>query len=177
MSPPNFDGEEGTYYAGAIYAAQSALTAQAAAFPGSKNVIILLSDGDANVTQSWNGYSVMPQANNSGTYPSYVGDCGQGVKAAQYAQAAGTRVYTVAYGSPATGCSTDVNAGSYPNITPCTAMLDMATGPQDFFSDYSQSGTTSNCISSAQPSTNMNQIFAMIANDLTVARLIPDNTT
>ena len=177
MLPPNFDGEEGTYYAGAIYAAQSALTAEAAAFPGSKNVIILLSDGDANVTGTWNGYSTMPAGNATGTYPSYVGDCGQGVKASLYAQAAGTRVYTVAYGSPVAGCLTDVLAGSYPNITPCTAMLDMATGPQDFFSDYSQSGTASTCISSAQPSTNMNQIFAMIANDLTVARLIPDNTT
>lgn len=175
--PPNFDGEEGTYYAGAIYAAQSALVAEQTAFPGSKNVIILLSDGDANVGQYWNGFSSMPGANGSGTYPSYVGDCGQGVVASRYAQAAGTRVYTVAYGSPLSGCATDVNAGAYPNIAPCTAMLDMATAPQDFFSDYSQSGTASNCISGAQPITNLNQIFAMIGNDLTVARLIPDNTT
>lgn len=175
--PSNFDGEEGTYYAGAIYAAQAALVQEQSYFPGSKNVIILLSDGDANVGQSWNGFSSMPAANNSGYYPSYVGDCGQGIVASQAAQAAGTRVYTIAYGSPTTGCSTDVNAGQYPNITPCAAMLAMASAPQDFFSDYAKSGSVSNCLSSAQPSTNMTQIFQMIANDLTVPRLIPDNTT
>jgi hypothetical protein len=41
-------GEGITYYASAIYAAQAALTAEAKANPGSKNAIILLSDGQAN---------------------------------------------------------------------------------------------------------------------------------
>jgi hypothetical protein len=175
--PPNYDGDEGTYYAGAIYAAQAALSNVQASYPGSKNVIILLSDGDANVGQWWNGLGTMPGANGSGTYPSYVGDCAQGVAASQYAQAAGTRVYTIAYGSPPTGCSTDVNAGAIPNITPCSAMSQMASAPQDFFSDYLQTGSGSNCMSSAQPETNISAIFSMIAHDLTVARLIPDNTT
>ena len=140
--------------------------------------MIILSDGDANVGQWWNGFMSLPApATNSGSYPSYVGDCGQGVTAAQYAQGAGTRIYTIAYGSPTTGCSTDVNAGSSPNITPCAAMLQMASAPEDFFSDYNQTGSNSNCLSSAQPETAINQIFQMIANDLTVARLIPDNTT
>jgi hypothetical protein len=41
-------GEGITYYASAIYAAQAALTAEAAAYPGSSNAIIFLSDGQAN---------------------------------------------------------------------------------------------------------------------------------
>jgi hypothetical protein len=41
-------GGDGTYYAQAIYAAQAALVAQQVANPGSTNVLIILSDGDAN---------------------------------------------------------------------------------------------------------------------------------
>jgi Flp pilus assembly protein TadG len=41
-------GEGITYYASAIYAAQSALTAAAKAYPNSNNAMILLSDGQAN---------------------------------------------------------------------------------------------------------------------------------
>jgi len=41
-------GEGITNYAAAIYAAQAALTAEQAAYPQSKNAIILLSDGQAN---------------------------------------------------------------------------------------------------------------------------------
>jgi hypothetical protein len=40
-------GGEGTYYAQVIYAAQAALTAQQILYPGSQNVLIILSDGDA----------------------------------------------------------------------------------------------------------------------------------
>jgi len=55
-------------------------------------------------------------------------------------------------------------------------MEDMASAPQYFFSDYNQSGSGSTCQSASQPTTNINQIFGQIANDLTVARLIPDST-
>jgi hypothetical protein len=41
-------GGQGTYYAQVIYAAQAALVAQQTANPGSKNIMIILSDGDAN---------------------------------------------------------------------------------------------------------------------------------
>ena len=40
-------GGEGTYYAQAIRAAQAALVSQQATFPSSKNILIILSDGDA----------------------------------------------------------------------------------------------------------------------------------
>ncbi len=45
-------GGEGTYYAQAIYAAQAALANQQTSFPGSKNIMIILSDGDATACNS-----------------------------------------------------------------------------------------------------------------------------
>lgn len=175
--PPNFDGDYGTYYAGAIYAAQASLIAQQKANPGSQNVIILLSDGDATAPQSFNGYTAMPSpAGSSGTYPSYKNECSQGIIAADAATTAGTRVYTVAYGSATSGCSTDTS-GTYAGVSPCQAMADMASASQYFFSDYKQSGSRSTCYSSAQPVTALSDIFTQIAGDMTVARLIPNNTT
>ncbi len=176
MLPPNYAGEWGTYYAGAIYAAQASLVAEQAANPGSQNVLILLGDGDSNAKQTNNGYTVMGSpATANGLYPSWVGECGQAVVAADYATSVGTTVYTVAYGSPPTGCTTDVSAGSYPNISPCNAMANMASASQYFYSDYKQTGSGSTCYAS-QPFTSLNQIFASIAAGISSARLIPNDT-
>jgi Flp pilus assembly protein TadG len=162
-------GGEGTYYAGAIYAAEAALNAEQVANPNSQNVLILISDGDASATAS-----AMPGASTtSGTYPSTKQQCHQAITAAAAATAAGTKVYAVAYGAEASGCSTDTS----PSITPCQTMEGIASQPQYFFSDYTQSGTTGSCISASQPTSNLNQIFTDIAGDLTVARLIPNGTT
>jgi len=171
MAPSNYDGVVGTYYAGAIYAAQAALVAQQKTNPGSQNVIIILSDGDANSPQTSFGWTSM-NAGSTGTYPSYKQQCHQGITAAAAATAAGTRVYTVAYGSPSTGCVYDTS----PTMSPCTAMQEMASSTQYFFSDYLQSGSGSTCYSDAQPVTSLAGIFTQIANDLTNGRLIPDST-
>jgi hypothetical protein len=56
-------------------------------------------------------------------------------------------------------------------------MEGIASATQYFFSDYTQSGSSSTCVSASQPTTNLNQIFTEIAMDFTVARLIPDGTT
>jgi len=156
-------GGAGTYYAGVIYAAQAQLVSSSAT--GTQNVMIILSDGDASSTN-------MTSTNTKGTYPSSVDQCQQAITAATAATAAGTRVYTVAYGAESTGCSTDS-----PALTPCQTMQKMASAPQYFFSDYTAAGGTGTCVSAAQPTSNLNQIFTQIAGDLTVARLIPDNTT
>jgi Flp pilus assembly protein TadG len=199
MSNP---GGEGTYYAGALYAAQSALLAQQTANPGSQNVIILLSDGDAsacykgNITGS-NGKTTSVNTcgsgsnqmsptgfpdpttgnavpiTNAGSYPSYVNECQQAVTAAAAIAATGTRVYSVAYGAAATsGCSTDT--GTYKNA-PCNAMKAIASSPAYFFSDYTASQNSGQCISASQPTTSLNQIFTQIAGSFTAARLIPDS--
>ncbi len=176
MMSPNYDGVYGTYYAGAIYAAQSAVVAVKAANPGTENVLIILSDGDATAPQTNGNNTVMgPPATSSGQYPSWVGECGQAVVAAKYATSQGTQVYSVAYGSEPTGCASDQYGGSYPNITPCDTMADMASASQYFYSDYHQSGSGSVCVA-GQPVTSLSDIFTAISADLTTARLIPNNT-
>ena len=177
LAPPNYTAVVGTYYAGAIYAAQAALVAQHQAYPSSESVLILLSDGDATAPQTNGPYTIMPSpATANGYYPSWVGECGQAVAAAQAASAAGTLVYTVAYGSSPTGCASDAGAGQSPNITPCGTMAQMATAPQLFYSDWKQTGSGSTCVAS-QPVTSLADIFKSIANTLSQARLIPNNTT
>lgn len=159
-------GGQGTYYAGVIYAAQASLVAIQPSNPNSQNVIIILGDGDVSTTKS----SEMPGASTtSGTYPSTRQECHQAVTAAQAAAAAGTRVYSVAYGAASSGCSTDTN----PSISPCQTMQEMASSPSTFFSDYAAG--SSSCQSAARPTTNLNQIFTEIAGDFTTARLVPMN--
>jgi hypothetical protein len=175
MLPPNYDGNYGTYFAGALYAAQSALTAEKLANPGSKNVIILLGDGDADAPQSANGITIMPSpATSNGSYPSWVNECGQAVTAGQDATSQGTTVYAVAYGSSAvSGCSTDRTG-----IKPCATLQGIASASQNFFSDYTQTGSDGTCVAPAHNSiSNLSAIFTAIAGDLTKARLIPNGTT
>jgi hypothetical protein len=174
MLPPNYDGNFGTYYAGVLYAAQAALVAQQAANPGSQNVIIILSDGNATAPYTLNGITVMPGASTtSGTYPSTKNECAQAVTAAKYATSNGTTVYSVAYGSGSSGCAAD-----NPSITPCQTMTQMASAPQNFYSDYLQSGSGSTCVSASNPNdTSIAKIFADIRTDFTKARLIPNGTT
>ena len=159
-------GGQGTFFAGAIYAAQASLVAAQAANNKTQNVMIILSDGDASASAAQ-----MPLAStSSGVYPSTKNQCAQAVTAAKAATTAGTQVFTVAYGALSSGCSTDS-----PSISPCTTMEDMASDASKFFSDYtSVKGST--CTSAAQPTTSLNQIFTEIAGSLTLTRLIPDNT-
>jgi len=151
-------GGEGTYYAGAISAAQANLVANAPA--GYQRVIILLSDGDATATGSQISSSL---AGN---------ECQQGVTAAQAATAAGTWVFTVAYGSETSGsCATDTSG-----IQACTAMQEMASKAAFFYAD--DMGGSSGCTSSANPNiTDLNSAFSSIGQSFGTPRLLPDNTT
>ncbi len=194
---------ENTYYAGAIYAAQSALLA--AQTPGTQNVIILLSDGNATGKEGNPGGAASPGyndfvsgsqsttvGNSSGTYPSWVAQCSQGVDAAQYAGSyAGnnTTVFTISYGSPSTSssgnCGSDrTNSASHKNITPCQAMQQMSSGwnsgdHSHFYSDYYAPGGDSGCQAADQNNTitSLNNIFSSILSSLESARLIPTSTT
>jgi hypothetical protein len=167
---------EGTYLAGAIYAAQSALVAEQAAFPGSQNVLILISDGDASASSTDLG-----GVSTGSTYPGYNQQCAQAVtagqnvaKANQYGNGAvPTRVYSVAYGAASSGCAED----SSPSITPCQTMQNIASSPQNFFSDYTASQNSGQCISASRPTTGIPEIFTIIAGDLAVAHLISNSTT
>jgi Flp pilus assembly protein TadG len=219
LAPPNSAGVYGTFLAGVIYGAQAALAAEKAGetsklpanSPTPVNVMILLSDGNPNGSTRYAGVSnqffVVKNPSASGVYPSDVGDCGQAVMAATSAKGAGTLIFSIAYGSPATGsftwnpydvsgsinnagCPTDQdsffkafslgsNVSSYPNISPCQTMKDIASPStattQFFYSDYNQSGSNSQCYSPySDAPTGLKDIFAAITGRLTQGRLIPD---
>lgn len=184
-------GGQGTYYAGAIYAAANSLLYQQAQYPGTQNAMILVSDGNATSCGATNqpggcsnptiqmseGTTSTTVATNSGTYPSWINQCHQAITAAQAASAAGIRVYAVAYGSESSGCLTDS-----PTITPCTTMGDIASSPAYFYSDYKQSGngvdtTCKGTGGAGQSLTSISDIFSAIFTTFTVARLIPNSTS
>jgi len=184
-------GGLGTFYAGALAAAQAALLEEQASSgrASSKNAIILLSDGAANSTllaqTMEDGGSISGQNTTATKYPYYnsnsnnTNQCQQGVNAAaqivsDWKSTNPTTIYSVAYGASTTAsdCTTDNGA-----ITPCTAMTNIASSPSTFFSDYTASGGDSGCTSAVQAATGLSNIFGQIASDFTVARLIPNGTT
>ncbi len=139
-------GGEGTYLAEVLTKAQAALPVVA----GTKNVIILLSDGDANASSS--------QLNNQSSKTSR--QCNQYVTAAQTATTAGTTVYAVAYGAPTSGCS------SGDTYNPCTALQAAASNSTTFYS------TNNTCAASlaSHNVTNLPAIFTQIATSLTLTK-------
>ena len=163
-------GGDGTYYAGVIYAAQSSLVAAKAANPGSLNAMIILSDGDASSTKITGG----THAGN--VYGSLDDQCQQAITAAKAASTAGTTVYSIAYGAASSGCSTDTS-GPLKGLSPCTALMDMATAAANFYSDATASQNKGQCTSTANPSLSLTNIFKQVATSFTVARLIPNSTT
>jgi len=215
--PSSYDGDFGTYYAGAIYAAQAALLKEQTTHPNSANAIIILGDGDSNSPQTWgpmysmpdtathaettygtnsalttNGYTYpasWPTAGSGGSYPSWKGQCGQAIDAGQYAATYkvgsttnGTAVYTIAYDANTSGCTTDKNAGTHANTTPCKALQLMAT--QDgssptgyFYSDVNSSGSGCTANTTNSGLTAISDIYLNIQKKLSGARLIPDSTT
>ena len=142
-------GGQGSYAAEVITKANAALPVQT----GIQNVIILLSDGDYGASAS--------QLSNQTAKVSK--QCGQAVDAAKAATAAGTVVYSVAYGAPSSGCSTG------DTYNPCTAMQAIASDPTKFFT------TNANCKinGSANPVTGLPGLFQAITTTLTKPRLLP----
>lgn len=171
-------GGDGTYYAGAIYAAASSLVAAQNANPGSVNAMIILSDGDADSSK------ITGATNNGSTYGSAQDQCAQAVAAAQYAAGLpNTTVYTIAYGSPSSGCASDVKSTQNPNgtgITPCQAMQQMSSGwvssgdYSHFFTDATATGS-GGCTSPVYSSLPLNDIFTALTNQFGKSRLIPNN--
>jgi hypothetical protein len=159
-------GGYGTYYAGVIAAAQAALVAKN---PNAFNVIIFLSDGDANASSS---NVPSGQATNQ---------CHEGMTAAKAATTSGTVVYTAAYGAPtgktSSSCSTDTGTGMA--ISACTAMQSMASTSSTFFSDTT--GTTCTSTITANSTTDLvalfNAIAASVNSGSTGARLLSNDVS
>ena len=149
-------GGVSTYYANAITAAQSVLASNSRV--GVQNVIIFLSDGDANASSS--NVSI------------YANQCQQAITAAQAAATAGTAVYSIAYGASTSktgSCSTD-----NPHISACSTLQQMASDPSKFYSDNVNG--SSSCTSAANPVSELVSIFQRLTKSLTTTRLVPDDT-
>jgi Flp pilus assembly protein TadG len=173
-------GGEGTYYAQAIYAAQTALVAEQAEYPGSQNAMIILGDGDMQASSGLKADTGTLNGTGSGSnknsyaYPSALGQCGQAIIAAQSATAAGTRIYTVGYGAKTSGtCTTDATYSAYKGVQACTTLKDIASSPDYFYSDDANGCSSPNQVNFTQ----LKQIFQAIARGLTTPRLIPNGTT
>jgi Flp pilus assembly protein TadG len=150
-------GGVGTFFADVITAAQTELTTNGRA--GVQKVIIILSDGDAGASSS---NMISTKYNNQ---------CHQAITAAQTATAAGTLVYSIAYGantSSSSSCSTDS-----PRISACSTMQQIASDSSKFYSD--NSGGSGGC-NSTNSYSHITDIFPHIGTSLTSARLMPDNT-
>ncbi|TAJ41682.1 MAG: hypothetical protein EPO55_04695 [Reyranella sp.] len=141
-------GGQGSYLAEVLIKAQAALPIVA----GTKNVIIILSDGDFNASLS--------QLNNQSTY--LKGQCDRAIAAAQAATAAGTQVFSVAYGASTSGCS----SGDTHN--PCTTMQSLASDSSKFYT------TSSTCQlnGSPNPPSKLPSVFQAITSQLTKPRML-----
>jgi hypothetical protein len=196
----NSNGNGGiTYYASAIYAAQSALVAEQALHPGTQNAIIFLSDGQANMITSGNfptSYTASPsnsglnKLTTTGYYPSMKDECQQAIIAAQDASNAGTTVYGVAYGSEQSGCTTGSGATdttliasgknqsfTLASLTPCVTIENIASTLNDFYSDYNQTGgeVDGSCVDNSHTVSSLEAIFLSIGASFTEPRLLPNN--
>ncbi len=189
-----------TYYASILYAAQSALKAEAALNTGTKNALIFLSDGQANLVaatddmaatqEGWTKVTtgVLDSLTGTGAYPDINDECQQAIVAAQAATTAGTTVYSVAYGSEQTGCASGSGATdttlvatgnnqsfTLSSLTPCVTMENIASSLNNFYSDYNQSGSGSTCQDSSHTVTSLTDIFLAIVSHFQQPRLIPNS--
>ena len=176
-----------TYYASVIYAAQAALTAEQKLNANSKNAIIFLSDGQANMADgTYSGYastsgafpdsgsfSASPStsgyagsvvtANNVSTagtygqYPSAEAECQQAIVAAQYATNQSTRVFGVAYGSEQTGCYSTPSGGG----TNTDTKFVLTTAQQNALTvPFSAVSSLSPCLTIENISSSMNYFYS-----------------
>ena len=149
----------GTYLAGAIIAAQSALVAQQVVHPvaAGQNVIVILSDGNVNGSDQYKKVdsslgmmastftltttppSDIPISGTAVTYPSGVGGCGQAVQVAQAARASALQpsIFVVSYGSSIKGSWNP--SGSTVNSTNLVNIINASACPSDqnaFFTTF-----------------------------------------
>jgi hypothetical protein len=126
-----------------------------------------------------------------GTYPDWNDQCQQAIVAAQYAVGQGTRVYSVAYGSEASGCSNGWSVGATDttgvatgtnqpftgaSLLPCTTMENIASSWDYFYSDNLQTGNVNlGCTDNNHSTVSLQDIFLAIASTFTGPRLLPNN--
>jgi Flp pilus assembly protein TadG len=182
-SAMNTAGGEGTYYGGVIYAAEAALQKEQSLYSGSKNAIILISDGQAQApctkfpSNSASGYptgnAIAVTANPGGQcsqtgknltggtfgdYPDFHDECQQAIMAGQAATTAGTRVYAVAYGSEASGC---VGPGGGTSSVATDSTVIVSTGLNQSFSlTNGASNELTPCITMENIASSLNYFYS-----------------
>ncbi|HZV21504.1 MAG TPA: VWA domain-containing protein, partial [Hyphomicrobiales bacterium] len=180
-------GGQATYYADVITAAQNVLTSWSHA-NGRQNVIIFLSDGDANADDlpSHDAHNIccettsgVGQTPGSGQTLAINYQCQEAVTAAQNAASEGTWVYSIAYGASTSttgSCQYDrspvtpIGSKTYASkpTSGCATMTNIASDATKFYSD-----AANGCSSTANPSiTSLNSIFQNFGQSLTYPRLI-----
>jgi Flp pilus assembly protein TadG len=152
-------GGVGTFFADAIDNAQATLSSTGRT--NVQKVMIILSDGDAGASSSYM------------TSAKVANQCAQAVTEAKKATAAGTWVYTIAYGAPTS--STGSCSADSPHISACTTMQNMASTAKYFYSD--QTGGSNTCTSAANSVSELVSIFSGIGSSFGTPRLIPDDST
>jgi Flp pilus assembly protein TadG len=130
IAPGSYDGNYGTYYAGAIYAAQAALLKEQASHANSENIMIILGDGDSNSPNSsgspFSSSPGIPQSwvESETTYSSKSSVTGQG-----------------AY-SPGAGYQVAGSGTSYPSYNgECGQAIDAALAAKNYTSGGTANGT------------------------------------
>lgn len=193
-----------TYFASAIYAAQAALMAEQqlankTVGQTTNNVIIFVSDGQANTTSGqFPAGDGATKVNNTaigdytmdtktGAYPSNIDPCQQAMIAGQYAKSLGTKVIGIAYGAETNGC-TDTNFVAVPTyakfnvplpssaskIVPCMTIENIADSMDDFYAETSSVGCSTT--GSNAPMSRLATIFDAVAVSLGAGpRLISNN--
>jgi Flp pilus assembly protein TadG len=161
-------GGVGTFFSDAIWQAQTSLLATDK--QGMQNVIVFLSDGDADSSQV---LTKSCPANSSAwcTGNEATNQCHAGIKAAQAAASSGTWVFSIAYNAATSGsCVTD-----NPSISACSTMQQIASNSGKFYSD--STGVKGACTSSTNTMTDLVAIFQTIGQALQQPRLLPNDTT
>ena len=163
------EGGEGTYYADAISAAQASLaafkTSLGAAGANTQNVIMMLSDGDANSNAS-SGQIISSESHQQ---------CHEAVTAANNASAAGTWFFAISYGSPTAGAPTGCSTDTSPTISPYCAMMEMASKPSMFLSDVTPPSTPCPNGQYGPPAgDNVAELFGEAGSVLAGPRLVPN---
>jgi len=179
-------GGEGTFYAGAIVAAQTYLTNNHTSHV--QDIMILLSDGDATADTTQMGGNVNQTvliSGMSGHLYSATAECTQAVNAADWAKGVvqtdntSTKIYSVSYGSETSGCTAGENVpaiGGNNANTPCATMAGIASPPlsQYFFSvPQTVKGVTGTVCKDAVQISKLNQVFSAISSQLQRSRLVP----
>jgi hypothetical protein len=167
-------GGEQTFYAGALLEAQAYLGHNHTS--GVQDVIIFLSDGDANADAGMAGSVAQTVAigglNSNKTFSS-TGECTQAVNAANYAKGQGTEIYSISYNSGSSGCTSGETS---PYTTPCATMQGMASSPlSQYFYSVPNHVTGGTQCANAVPVSYLYQVFSDILSKLESARLIPLN--